>query len=68
MGWQEGDPVSVIQGVEQNITANVDILDRLAPGSATYFNEVILTDISSDGSWHTHTTALDTGIALRKGL
>jgi hypothetical protein len=42
--WQEGDPASVIEEAKKKNRANVDILDRLAPGSATYFNEVILTD------------------------
>ena len=40
MGWKEGDPASVIREVRQRNIAGVNILDRFAPGSATYLNEV----------------------------
>jgi hypothetical protein len=44
--WREGVPVSVIQGIKQQMITDVTILDKLAPGSATYFNEVISADTS----------------------
>jgi len=39
-GWQEGDPSSLIQDTRAKIGDRIGILDELAPGSATYFNEV----------------------------
>jgi hypothetical protein len=46
LAWREGDPVSVIQGIKNQIIDGVNILDKLAPGSATYFNEVTSTETS----------------------
>lgn len=38
-GWPEGVSVSDIQQARQGLRSKLDILDRLAPGSASYFNE-----------------------------
>jgi hypothetical protein len=51
--WQEGDPVSVIQGVKKQLIDGVNILDKLAPGSATYFNEVCSSD-TAGGTRHAY--------------
>jgi len=45
--WQQGDSAAVIQEARRRNRANLDILDRIAPGSsAAYFNEVSSVDAS----------------------
>jgi hypothetical protein len=38
--WSDRDSASVIQAARQRVRDNLEILDGLVPGSATYFNEV----------------------------